>query len=122
MKVLIKKSYSERLSARLAKKVRIRKKIKGSAEKPRLCFYRSLSHVYAQLIDDVNHKTILSVSSLNIDKKASLKSMATEVGKLVAQKAKEAKISNVVFDRNGFIYHGRVKAFADAARENGLKF
>ena len=122
MKVIIKKSYSDRLSARLAKKVRIRKKIKGSPEKPRLCFYRSLSHIYAQLIDDVNHKTILSVSSLTIDKKVSLKEMATEVGKLVAQKAKEAKVSDVVFDRNGFVYHGRVKAFADAARENGLKF
>ena len=122
MKVIIKKSYSDRLSARLSKKVRIRKKVKGSPEKPRLCFYRSLSHVYAQLIDDVNHKTLLSVSSLTIDKKVSLKSMATEVGKLVAQKAKEAKISDVVFDRNGFVYHGRVKAFADAARENGLKF
>ncbi|MBL7544412.1 MAG: 50S ribosomal protein L18 [Bdellovibrionaceae bacterium] len=122
MKVLIKKSYAERLSARLAKKVRIRKKIKGTAEQPRLCFYRSLSNVYAQLIDDVNHKTILSVSSLGLDKKASLKNMATEVGKLVAQKAVAAKITNVVFDRNGFIYHGRVKAFADAARENGLKF
>lgn len=122
MKVVIKKSYSDRLAARLAKKVRIRKKVKGSAEKPRLCFYRSLSNVYAQLIDDVNHKTILSVSSLSLDKKTSLKNMATEVGKLVAQKAKEAKITDVVFDRNGFIYHGRVKAFADAARENGLKF
>jgi large subunit ribosomal protein L18 len=122
MKVIIKKSYSDRLGARLAKKVRIRKKIKGSPEKPRLCFYRSLSNVYAQLIDDVNHKTILSVSSLTIDKKASLKDLATEVGKLVAQKAKEAKITDVVFDRNGFVYHGRVKAFADSARENGLKF
>lgn len=122
MKVIIKKSYSDRLGARLAKKVRIRKKIKGSSEKPRLCFYRSLSNVYAQLIDDVNHKTILSVSSLDFDKKSSLKDMATQVGKLVAQKAKDAKITDVVFDRNGFVYHGRVKAFADAARENGLKF
>lgn len=122
MKVIIKKSYSDRLATRLAKKVRIRKKVRGSSEKPRLCFYRSLSNVYAQLIDDVNHKTILSVSSLDFDKKASLKDMATEVGKLVAQKAKDAKITDVVFDRNGFIYHGRVKAFADAARENGLKF
>lgn len=122
MKVLIRKSYSDRLSSRLAKKVRIRKKIKGTADQPRLCFYRSLSHVYAQLIDDVNHKTLLSVSSLDFDKKASLKNMATEVGKLVAQKAVQAKITSVVFDRNGFVYHGRVKAFADAARENGLKF
>lgn len=122
MRVIIKKSYSDRLSARLSKKIRIRKKIKGSPEKPRLCFFRSLSHIYAQLIDDVNHKTILSVSSLAIDKKVSLKSMATEVGKLLAVKAQEVKISNVVFDRNGFVYHGRVKAFADAARENGLKF
>ncbi len=122
MKVIIKKSYSDSLGARLAKKVRIRKTIKDSAEKPRLCFFRSLSNVYAQLIDDVNHKTILSVSSLDFDKKSSLKDMATQVGKLVAEKAKTAKITDVVFDRNGFVYHGRVKAFADAARENGLKF
>lgn len=122
MKVIIKKSYSGRLSNRLSKKNRIRKKVSGTIECPRLCVYRSLNHMYAQLIDDTAEKTILQVSSQDITQKMSLSKKAVEVGRLVAEKAKERNIQNVVFDRNGFIYHGRVKSLADAARENGLKF
>ncbi|MCB0369994.1 MAG: 50S ribosomal protein L18 [Bdellovibrionales bacterium] len=122
MRVIVKKSFSDRLANRLSKKTRIRKRISGTAERPRLCIYRSLNHIYAQIIDDVDKKTILQVSSLDIDKKMSLAKKAAEVGKEIATKAKEKKIETVVFDRNGFIYHGRVKALADSARDNGLKF
>jgi large subunit ribosomal protein L18 len=122
MKVVIKKSFSERLSNRLSKKTRIRKKVNGSSERPRLCIYRSLNHMYAQLIDDTTKKTIIQASSLDVTQKMSMSKKAVEVGKLIAEKAKKSNIQDVVFDRNGFIYHGRVKALADSARENGLKF
>ncbi len=122
MKVVIKKSFSERLSNRLSKKTRIRKKVNGSTERPRLCIYRSLNHMYAQLIDDTTKKTIIQASSLDVTQKMSMSKKAVEVGKLIAEKAKKSNIQDVVFDRNGFIYHGRVKALADSARENGLKF
>ncbi|MCB1123748.1 MAG: 50S ribosomal protein L18 [Verrucomicrobiae bacterium] len=105
---------------------RIRKKIAGTAERPRLAVHFSNKHIYGQVIDDVSGKTLVYVSSLGKDLKgeqvkANLEG-AQSVGKLVAQKAKDAKIDNVVFDRSGRIYHGCVKAFADAAREGGLKF
>lgn len=109
-------------------KLKIRKKIKGTHDKPRLVVFRSLNHIYAQLIDDVNQKTLLSVSSINKDIKATLSTEKTKIsrskllGKLVAEKAKSEKIEKVVFDRNGYLYHGRVKAVADGAREGGLKF
>lgn len=122
MKVVIKKSFAERLSNRLSKKTRIRKKVNGSTERPRLCIYRSLNHMYAQLIDDTTKKTIIQASSLDVTQKMSMSKKAVEVGKLIAEKAKKSNIQDVVFDRNGFIYHGRVKALADSARENGLKF
>lgn len=122
MKVIIKKSFSERLANRLSKKTRIRKKVNGSAERPRLCIYRSLNHMYAQVVDDVTKKTLFEASSLDISQKMSLSKKAIEVGKILAEKAKKHNIDNVVFDRNGFIYHGRVKSLADSARENGLKF
>jgi large subunit ribosomal protein L18 len=122
MKVVIKKSYSERLANRLSKKTRIRKKVRGTTERPRLCIYRSLNHMYAQVIDDTNSKTLFEASSLEVKEKASLAKKALVVGKLIAEKAKKHSITNVVFDRNGFIYHGRVKSLADAARENGLNF
>jgi large subunit ribosomal protein L18 len=122
MKVIIKKSFSERLANRLSKKTRIRKKVNGSAERPRLCIYRSLNHMYAQVVDDVTKKTLFEASSLDITQKMSLSKKAIEVGKILAEKAKKHNIDNVVFDRNGFIYHGRVKSLADSARENGLKF
>ncbi len=105
---------------------RIRKIIKGTKEKPRLSVFRSNKHIYTQFINDDEGRTLLSVSSLNkeiADKKNINKTeQAKLVGKLTAEKSKAAKITSVVFDRNGYLYHGRVKALADSAREGGLKF
>lgn len=109
-------------------KRQIRKKISGTAEKPRLVIYRSLKGIYGQLIDDKTGTTITSVSSISKDlagKLAGLKGKtdkAKEAGKALAAAAKEKNITNIVFDRNGYLYHGRVKAFADGAREGGLIF
>jgi large subunit ribosomal protein L18 len=112
-------------SARVKIKYRIRKKISGSASKPRLSVFRSNSDIYAQLIDDNNGATLASASSRAKDIKAQ-KAPKTEKSKLVgaaiAQKAGELGIKTVVFDRNGYIYHGRVKAVAEGAREGGLEF
>jgi len=106
-------------------KMRISKKYFGTANRPRLCVYRSDKEIYAQLIYDVKHVTIMSVSSLSKelkDQKLSKTDKSKEVGKLIAKKALDAGIDTVVFDRNGYLYHGRIKALADSARENGLKF
>ena len=107
-------------------KKRIRKIITGTKEKPRLSVFRSNKHIYTQFINDDEGRTILSVSSLNkeiADKKNITKTeQAKLVGKLTAEKSKAARITSVVFDRNGYLYHGRVKALAEAAREGGLKF
>jgi large subunit ribosomal protein L18 len=109
-------------------KIKIRKKISGTPEKPRLSVYRSLDNIYAQIIDDTTGNTLVSVSSLNKEAKADLKPVKGKInkskliGSLVAKKALEKDIKNVVFDRNGFRYHGRVKALADGAREGGLVF
>ena len=103
---------------------RIRKKVKGTPERPRLCVYRSNKEIYAQLIDDINGITLASASSLHDkvpDKQARI-DQAKNVGKLIAEKAKSNKIENVVFDRGGYLYHGRVKALAEGAREAGLHF
>jgi large subunit ribosomal protein L18 len=104
---------------------RIRAKMKGTAEVPRLCVFRSNKHVYGQLIDDEKGKTILSSSDFEL-KKSKIKSqklkIAHEIGKLLAKKAMEKKIEKIVFDRGGYKYHGRIKALADGAREGGLKF
>ncbi len=118
----------------------MRSRIQGTALKPRLCVYRSLKHIYAQLIDDVQGKTLVSAQDREIKEKASSAArpeladrssseshdkkvdLAREVGKLLAKKALGAKIETVVFDRGGFRYHGRVKALAEGAREGGLKF
>lgn len=110
---------------RIRIKRRIRKKISGTQEKPRLSVFRSNSQIYAQLVNDVAGTTLVSVSSLDkslIEQKVNKTEQAKLVGKLAAEKSKEAGITDVVFDRNGYLYHGRVKAFADAAREGGLKF
>lgn len=123
MKLKLSKHTSQRKSNRLAKKIRIRKTVKGTFERPRLCVFRSAKHVYAQIVNDVDGKTLLSVSSLTIkNSDLSGKDLASAVGKEVAKFALDKKIKNVVFDRNGFIYHGRVKAVADGAREAGLNF
>lgn len=110
--------------ARRRRKIRIRKKIAGTADRPRLVVFRSNAHLYAQLVDDDNGVTIASSSTQTLEgegMKANCKS-ATAVGKDIASKAKDKKIETVVFDRNGFIYHGKIKAIADGAREGGLKF
>ena len=109
---------------RLRIKRRIRKKVSGTQERPRLSVFRSNKGFYAQVIDDAAGKTILSVSSLDksiAGEKLNKIDQAKAVGKLVAQKSSDAGVKEVVFDRNGYLYHGRVKAFADAAREGGLK-
>ena len=103
-------------------KRRVRGKISGSAELPRLSVYRSNKEIYAQLIDDKEGKTLASASSRALNAKGTKVEISTEVGKAIAEKAKAAGIENVVFDRNGFVYHGRVKALAEGAREGGLKF
>jgi large subunit ribosomal protein L18 len=116
-----------RRTGRIARHDRIRKKIDGTAARPRLSVRRSLSHIYAQIIDDVSGKSLLNLSSLSPEVKAaadgkSKTETSKELGKLVAQKAIAAGIKNVVFDRGGYLFHGRVKAVADAAREAGLEF
>lgn len=104
-------------------KMRIRKTIKGTADKPRLNVFRSNKEIYAQLIDDVTGKTILSTSSLKLEKEGKTKTdLAKELGAIVAKKANDAGITTIVFDRSGYLFHGRVKALAEGARENGLKF
>lgn len=116
------------MSTRLRSKTKIRKKISGTPEKPRLTVYRSLNHIYAQLIDDVAGTTLVAASSLEKSVQENLKNAKGKIarskmiGSLLAEKAKAANITAAVFDRNGYRYHGRVKAVADGARENGLQF
>ena len=116
------------MNKRLKNKIRIRKKISGTSERPRMAVYKSLKQIYTQLIDDSNGTTILSASSLSKDivedvNKAKGKIDKSKiVGKHLAEKAKEKGIETVVFDRSGYRYHGRVQAVADGAREGGLKF
>jgi large subunit ribosomal protein L18 len=98
----------------------IRKKISGTSERPRLAVFRSNKQIYAQVIDDITGNTLASASS--VDSKGTKTEQASAVGKLIADNAKEAGVDNVVFDRGGFLYHGRVKALADSARAAGLKF
>jgi large subunit ribosomal protein L18 len=103
--------------------VRIRRKLSGTAERPRLSVYRSLNHIYAQVIDDANGVTVASASTLELKiTTGGNLAAAKEVGKAVAERATLKGIKKVVFDRGGFLYHGRVKALADAAREAGLEF
>ena len=102
---------------------RIRQKMRGTTERPRLNVYRSLNHIYAQIVDDVKGETLLSASTLSAKiKTGGNVAAAKEVGKLVAERAIEKGIKQVVFDRGGYLYHGRIKALADAAREAGLEF
>jgi len=110
--------------ARQRRHRRVRGKVAGTAERPRLVVTRSNSGIVAQLVDDASGRTVASASWLQIAKsfKGDKSAQATEVGKLLAQKAKAAKVDSAVFDRGGYLYHGRVKALADAAREGGLKF
>ena len=98
----------------------IRKKVSGTSERPRLAVFRSNKEIYAQVIDDVKSNTLVSASSLSVEGNKS--EQAAKVGKIIAEKAIKAGINNVVFDRGGFLYHGRIKALADSAREAGLNF
>jgi large subunit ribosomal protein L18 len=117
---------SNAAESRLKRKNRIRRKLSGTPEKPRLTVYKSLKHVYAQVVDDTSGKTLAFASSLSKELKGQdegdKKADAKRVGSLIAQKCKAANVETVVFDRNGFPYHGRIAAVAEAAREAGLKF
>jgi large subunit ribosomal protein L18 len=106
---------------RFKRHLRVRNKVSGTAERPRLVVFRSLKHIYAQLVDDVANRTIATVSDQKIEQ-GKKGERAVAVGKLIAERAKTAGISRVVFDRAGYRYHGRVKAVADGAREGGLEF
>jgi len=114
--------------ARLRRRKHIAKKIRGSAERPRLVVFRSNREIYGQIIDDFNHITLASASSKSKDIEKEIAKAKNKVeraklaGKLLGEKAKDKKINTVVFDRAGYLYHGRVKAFADGAREGGLQF
>lgn len=112
---------SKKVTRRLRRKKGLRKRIYGHPERPRLTIYRSNKEIYAQIINDLAGKTLASASSLELDR-GSNKNAAAEVGKSLAEKAKQAGVTAVCFDRNGYKFHGRLKALADAAREGGLKF
>ena len=109
---------------RYRRHIRIRAKIKGTKKCPRLSVFRSNKYIYAQLIDDLNGKTLVSVSDIKINKKNKLNKIekAKEIGSSLAKKAIDSKIKKIVFDRGGYKYHGRIKAVAEGAREGGLKF
>ena len=115
---------TDRKMERQRRHMRVRRKISGTAERPRLCVYRSNSNIYAQIIDDVAGITLVAASTLDkeIKTKYANKQAAKEVGTLIAKRAADKKIVDVVFDRGGYIYHGVVKELAEAAREGGLKF
>lgn len=115
---------TDRKMERTRRHLRIRRKLSGTSERPRLCVYRSNTNLYVQIIDDVEKTTLVSCSTLDkeIKTKHANKDAAKEVGAMIAKKALEKNIKNVVFDRGGYIYHGVVKELAEAAREGGLEF
>ena len=119
---MVKKTY--RKMERQRRHLRVRRKISGTAERPRLCVFRSNTNIYVQVIDDVAGNTLVSASTLDKEIKTKHANIAAakELGALIAKKAKAKKIEEVVFDRGGYIYHGVVKELAEAAREGGLKF
>lgn len=116
----------ERRDSRKKRQVRVRRKIKGTVDRPRLCVFRSARHIYAQIIEDASGTTLVSASTvaggLEESKSGGNVDAAKQVGKKIAEQALANNITQVVFDRNGFLYHGRIKALADAAREAGLSF
>lgn len=113
---------TDRNGARLRRHQRVRGKVRGTAERPRLAIFRSLTHTYAQVIDDSTGRTLAAASTLDLKIGKNDLGAAQAVGKAIADKATRAGVGKVVFDRGGYIYHGRVKALADAAREAGLEF
>ena len=112
---------TKKIERRIKIKFRIRKSVNGTAERPRLSVFRSNKQIYAQVINDLTGQTLCSASSLGLEKLPK-KEQAAKVGELIAQRALEAGITQVVFDRNGYLYHGRVKELAEGARKGGLKF
>ncbi|MGD2125475.1 MAG: 50S ribosomal protein L18 [Desulfobacteraceae bacterium] len=120
--------FVSRAEARRSRKKRVRKKVSGRPERPRLTVFRSAKHIYAQIIDDVSARTLVAASSLSKDIRSVIQGKgrnrdgAVMIGEFIAKRAKEKGVKRVIFDRNGFLYHGRVKALAEAARENGLEF
>jgi large subunit ribosomal protein L18 len=123
----MRKALDLKKQGRLKRKKRIRKNLSGTVHRPRLCVFRSAKHIYAQIIDDTSGHTIVAVSSLekvinDHPKFESKVAIATHLGKLIAERALKKGIKKVVFDRSGFLYHGRVKAVSDGAREGGLYF
>ena len=121
MKLKISKHTSDRKVNRLKKKIRIRKTVNGTEERPRLVVFRSGKHIYAQIINDVTGHTLVSASSVGKTEAAGIE-MAKTIGMEVAKTASTKNIKSVVFDRNGYLYHGRVKSLAEGAREGGLNF
>lgn len=120
-------SKTPKNQARLKRHMRIRRRMQGSSERPRLCIYRSNKHIYAQIVDDTKAHTLVAASSLDNEltdklQKTWNKDSAQAVGELIAKRALKKQIDAVVFDRGGYIYHGRIAAVADAARQAGLKF
>ena len=113
---------NQKIERRLKIKAKIRTRVEGTSERPRLSVFRSNSQIYAQVINDAEGKTLAAASSLAIKDKLTKSEKAALVGKSIAEAAKKAGVDAVVFDRNGYLYHGRVKQLADAAREAGLKF
>ncbi len=111
-----------KIERRIKIKHRVRNKVSGTADCPRMSVYRSNRQMYVQIIDDISGRTLAAASSLGMTEKMPKKEQAAKVGELIAKKAQEAGITTVVFDRNGYLYHGRVKEVADAARNGGLKF
>lgn len=125
--MIIMKSMNEKKKARLKRKRRIRKKLFGTKERPRLSVFRSARHMYAQLIEDTTGRTLVAASTvekgvIQMPKPEGKQALAQHVGKMLAQKAGEKGITTIVFDRNGYLFHGRVKALATGAREGGLAF
>ena len=123
IRIKLNKRQPQKFHKHLKNKARIRKKVMGTSERPRLNVFRSQKHMYAQLIDDISGTTVESYSSLNVKEKIKGQiEVARKVGEMIGKKALDKKVKEVVFDRGGFIYHGRIKALADGARAAGLKF
>ena len=122
IRIKFKKNQPLKVRKRLRNKARIRKKILGTKEIPRLNVFRTSRHIYAQIIDDSSQKTLQACSSLSLKEKSSSVNTAKKVGETIGKQALDNKIAQVVFDRGGFIYHGRIKALAEGARSAGLKF
>lgn len=111
-----------KIERRVKIKYRVRSKVSGTPERPRMTVFRSNKQIYVQIIDDLSGSTLVAASSLGLENKVPKKEQAAKVGELIAKKAQEAGVTTVVFDRNGYLYHGRVKEVAEAARNGGLKF